>query len=79
MIEPVKTPDFQIDTSGEHCPYPAIAMLEAMQGLQGGQVLEVLADCPQTIHNIPDSAQQAGYRVLKVEQEGPTIRYWIER
>jgi TusA-related sulfurtransferase len=72
-------PDFQIDTSGEHCPYPVIAMLEAMQGLQGGQILEVLSDCSQTIHNVPNSATQAGYRVLKVEQDGPALRYWIQR
>ena len=74
-----QAPDFQLDMSGEPCPYPVVAMLEAMQGLQQGQVLEVLADCPQSINSIPGDARHAGYRVLKVEQEGPSIRYWIQR
>ncbi|NML31194.1 sulfurtransferase-like selenium metabolism protein YedF [Paraburkholderia antibiotica] len=79
MTEAIKAADFQLDMSGEPCPYPVVAMLEAMQALQGGQVLEVLADCPQSINSIPADATRAGYRVLKVEQQGPTIRYWIER
>ncbi|MDR2155816.1 MAG: sulfurtransferase-like selenium metabolism protein YedF [Burkholderiaceae bacterium] len=79
MNSTIQAPDFQIDTSGEHCPYPVIAMLEAMQELQTGQVLEVLSDCSQTYHNVPASAAQAGYRVLKIAQEGSTLRYWIQR
>lgn len=79
MSEQTQHPDFVLDMSGEPCPYPVVAMLEAMQALQGGQVLEVLADCPQSINSIPGDAAQAGYRVLKVEQHGPTIRYWIQR
>jgi TusA-related sulfurtransferase len=77
--EAPKQPDFLLDMSGEPCPYPVVAMLEAMPALQRGQVLEVLADCPQSINSIPSDAARAGYRVLKVEQHGPTIRYWIER
>ncbi|HTH58814.1 MAG TPA: sulfurtransferase-like selenium metabolism protein YedF [Paraburkholderia sp.] len=79
MTDAHKQPDFLLDMSGEPCPYPVVAMLEAMQALEGGQVLEVLADCPQSINSIPGDAQRAGYRVLKVEQQGPSIRYWIER
>jgi TusA-related sulfurtransferase len=79
MTDPAKTPDFLLDVSGEPCPYPLVAMLEAMRELRSGQVLEVLADCPQSINSIPTDAVRAGYRVLKIEQEGPTIRYWIER
>ncbi|WP_322029446.1 sulfurtransferase-like selenium metabolism protein YedF [Paraburkholderia sp. J76] len=79
MTEQTKTPDYQLDASGEPCPYPAVAMLEAMQELRSGEVLEVLADCPQSINSIPGDAALAGYRVLKVEQQGPTIKYWIQR
>lgn len=71
--------DFVLDMSGEPCPYPAVAMLEVMPTLQAGQVLEVLADCPQSINAIPGDAARADYRVLKVEQQGPTIRYLIQR
>jgi TusA-related sulfurtransferase len=39
----------------------------------------VLSDCPQSINSIPSDAERYGYRVLKVEQRGPTIHYWIQR
>ncbi|MFP6561131.1 sulfurtransferase-like selenium metabolism protein YedF [Paraburkholderia sp. B3] len=79
MTNDTPTADFRLDLSGEPCPYPVVATLEAMPGLQPGEVLEVLSDCPQSINSIPSDAQRYGYRVLKVEQRGPTIHYWIQR
>ena len=73
------TPDFRLDLSGEPCPYPAVATLETMPGLQPGEILEVVCDCPQSINSIPADAKRYGYRVLKIEQHGPTILYWIQR
>ncbi len=72
-------PDFRLDMTGEPCPYPAVATLEALPGLKPGEVLEVLSDCPQSINNIPIDARNHGYEVLAVEQVGPTIRYLIRR
>ncbi len=72
-------PDYQLDMLGEPCPYPTIGMLEAMKNLKSGQVLEVLSDCAQSINNIPPDAVNHGYQVLDIRQDGPTIRYLIQR
>lgn len=72
-------PDYRLDMTGEPCPYPAVATLEAMPRLRAGQVLEVVSDCPQSINTIPLDARNHGYEVLAVEQDGPTIRYLIRR
>ncbi len=72
-------PDFRLDMIGEPCPYPAVATLEAMLQLQSGQILEVISDCPQSINNIPIDARNHGYKVLEIQQDGPTIRYLIRR
>jgi TusA-related sulfurtransferase len=79
MIPAPVTPDFRLDMMGEPCPYPALGTLEAMTGLQPGQVLEVVSDCPQSINSIPVDARNHGYEVLAVDQVGPTIRYLIRR
>lgn len=50
-----------------------------MPNLQPGEILEVLSDCPQSINSIPADVKRYGYRVLKIEQHGPTILYWIQR
>jgi TusA-related sulfurtransferase len=72
-------PSHRLDITGEPCPYPAIATLEAMSQLREGEVLEVISDCPQSINSIPPDAKNRGYEVLQIQQDGPTIRYLIRR
>ena len=72
-------PDYRLDMVGEPCPYPAVATLEAMPSLQKGEILEVVSDCPQSINNIPLDARNHGYTVLDIQQDGPTIRYLIQK
>ncbi|MCH3763272.1 sulfurtransferase-like selenium metabolism protein YedF, partial [Campylobacter coli] len=47
--------------------------------LKSGEILEVISDCPQSINNIPIDARNHGYKVLDIQQDGPTIRYLIQR
>ena len=75
MIEP----NYRLDLQGEPCPYPAMRTLEVLPMLKNGEILEVLSDCPQSINNIPLDAKNHGYAVLKVEQLGATIRYFIQK
>lgn len=72
-------PDYRLDMVGEPCPYPAVETLEVMKQLSPGEILEVISDCPQSINNIPLDAKNHGYKMLLVEQAGPTIRYLIQR
>lgn len=72
-------PNYRLDMTGEPCPYPAVATLEAMPQLTSGEILEVISDCPQSINNIPLDAKNHGYEVLLIEQDGPTIRYLIRK
>lgn len=72
-------PTYRLDMTGEPCPYPAVATLEAMPQLASGEILEVISDCPQSINNIPLDAKNHGYEVLLIEQDGPTIRYLIRK
>ena len=69
-------PDYRLDMVGEPCPYPAVATLEAMPSLKKGEILEVVSDCPQSINNIPLDAKNY---VLDIQQDGPTIRYLIQK
>lgn len=73
------TPTYRLDMTGEPCPYPAVATLEAMPQLASGEILEVICDCPQSINNIPIDAKNHGYEVLLIEQDGPTIRYLLRK
>jgi TusA-related sulfurtransferase len=72
-------PDFRLDLAGETCPYPAVATLEAMSELKRDEILEVISDCPQSINSIPADAKRMGYKVLAIDQDGPTITYLLQR
>ena len=72
-------PDYRLDMVGEPCLYPAVATLEAMTQLKKGEILEVVSDCPQSINNSPLDARHHGLTVLDIQQDGPTIRYLIQK
>ncbi|WP_462378844.1 sulfurtransferase-like selenium metabolism protein YedF [Pseudomonas sp. Marseille-QA0892] len=71
-------PDLSLDLRGEHCPYNAIATLETLDTMKPGQVLEVVTDCSQSVHGIPEDTKAKGYNCLAVEQHGPLFRFVIE-
>jgi TusA-related sulfurtransferase len=79
MKPPTVAPDFHLDLMGETCPYVAVTTLEALQGLRPRQVLEVMTDCSQSIHNVPADARNHGHEMIDVVQDGPVIRYIIRR
>ena len=78
MKEMTIVPDYRLDMLGEPCPYPAVAT-GGDAAAEAGEILEVISDCPQSINNIPLDARNHGYKVLDIQQDGPTIRYLIQR
>ena len=56
----------------------AVATLETLETMQPGQLLEVVTDCSQSVHGIPEDAKAKGYNCLAVEQHGPLFRFLIE-
>ncbi|SDH97809.1 sulfurtransferase-like selenium metabolism protein YedF [Pseudomonas panipatensis] len=73
-----KTPTLSLDLRGEHCPYNAIATLETLRTMKPGELLEVVTDCSQSVHGIPEDSQRHGYHCLTVEQHGALFRFLIE-
>lgn len=67
--------DLSLDLRGEHCPYNAIATLETLAGMSPGQRLEVITDCAQSLHGIPEDVRAKGYDCLAVEQHGALFRF----
>lgn len=52
---------FTIDVRGLACPYPQILALNALEGLSGGDILEVVLDNPPSIRDIPSALERRGY------------------
>ncbi|EDP6854090.1 sulfurtransferase-like selenium metabolism protein YedF [Campylobacter upsaliensis] len=71
--------NYSLNLEGEACPYPAIATLDALDELKSGEILEVLCDCPQSIHSIPNDVKNRGSKVLEIDQDEPTLRFLIQK
>lgn len=56
-------PTLSLDLRGEHCPYNAIATLETLATMQPGERLEVVTDCSQSVHGIPEDTQRQGLQM----------------
>ncbi|EKI3384358.1 sulfurtransferase-like selenium metabolism protein YedF [Campylobacter coli] len=70
---------YTLNLEGEACPYPAIATLDALPQLKSGEILEVLCDCPQSINSIPQDVKNRGFKILEIDQNGPTLRFLIQK
>ncbi|ASK62483.1 SirA family protein [Virgibacillus phasianinus] len=57
--------DFTLDLRGESCPYPVIYTLEALEGMEKQQILQVITDCPSSFRNVPEEVLKHGYQFAK--------------
>ena len=64
-----------LDIRGLVCPYTFVKAKLAIEDMELGEVLEIVLDYPEAVHNIPKSMQDHGQKVLKVEQTG--IKEWV--
>lgn len=64
------TPDKEVDTHGEVCPFPWVHAKKAMKKLGVGQVLRVVGDHGPALKNIPYNFTDEGHAVLRAEATG---------
>lgn len=78
MTTPRKV-DYVLDLRGEPCPYPVVFSLETLRKLKKGEVLEILADCPQSFRALPEEVTKAGFKVMeKPQKSGPILHFFVE-
>ena len=68
-------PSHRLDVLGFLCPVPVAKTREA---LDEGAVLEVLADDPETLQDMPMLIGRGPHRLVQVHEEAGEIRFLIE-
>lgn len=68
-----------LDCVGLFCPEPLFQTREAMDALEVGDVLEVLADDPAAEEDLTRFAKRAGHEVIAVEDQGDYKRFLIRK
>jgi TusA-related sulfurtransferase len=68
-----------LDLRGEVCPHPVMLTLEQLARMRPGQVLQVVADCPAALVNVPLEVVRHGHRLVgEPARSGPEIEILVE-
>jgi len=68
----------RLDVLGFFCPVPVAKTREALEHLNTGNVLEVLADDPETLHDMPLLIGRGPHQLMDVREHEGEIRFLIE-
>ncbi len=74
MSEPVL-----LDLSGLKCPMPLLKAKQALNGLEPGARLRVIATDPGSVRDFAVFAQQSGNLLLESVEDAGTFRYLLEK
>ena len=76
---PESAPDAHLDAKGLACPLPVVKARLAMDPLDAGAVLEVLATDPGSVADFANWSKMSGHELLASEQSDGVYRYLIRK
>ena len=71
--------DATLDTIGLYCPVPVMLTTEKIKELAKGQILEVLADDPDILEDLPNWCKRNGSKFLKLEKEDGFYKIYVRK
>ena len=78
MSNPTEQQTVQLDTRGLLCPLPVIRTQDAIKSLAPGQILEVFASDPGTLHDIPAWCRVHGHTIVSQNEEDRELTFIIQ-
>ena len=71
--------DDSIDLRGVMCPINFVKTKLKLEGMEGGQILEVVLDSGEPIQNVPKSIKDEGHKIVEVNKEEGYFRIKVEK
>ena len=68
-----------LDCISLYCPVPVLKTREALDKMEAGEVLELVADDPAAESDIQYLVKITGQEMLKMEKEGQVFRFLIKK
>ena len=72
-------PDQRLDARGLLCPLPVLKARKSLKSLAPGQVLELLADDPAAVVDVPHFCNEAGHELAGQDSAGDHQVYLIRK
>jgi len=71
--------DQELDASGLNCPLPILRAKKTLAGMQGGQVLRIVATDPGSVKDFEAFAKQTGNELMESGEEGGKFVFLIKK
>ncbi len=71
--------DFEVDACGLMCPLPLLRLKKALQAVEPGQVVRVLATDPAAVLDFGVFVEQAGHGLLHREETEGVLCFLIRK
>lgn len=71
--------DTLLDTKGLNCPMPLLKAKQALNRMDAGQILEVIATDQGSVRDFQVFATQSGNELLGQTDDGSTYSHWIKK
>jgi tRNA 2-thiouridine synthesizing protein A len=78
MSEEIKA-DKVMDLKGLPCPMPVVKVSKGIKEIEVGQVIEAQTTDPGALTDFPAWARTSGNEILKTDQDGTVITFFIKR
>jgi TusA-related sulfurtransferase len=78
MSEDIKA-DKVMDLKGLPCPMPVVKVSKGIKDIDVGQIIEAQTTDPGALTDFPAWARTSGNEILKTDQDGDLIRFYIKR
>jgi len=74
-------PDFdqELDASGLNCPLPILRAKKALNGMESGQILRIVATDPGSVKDFDAFAKQTGNELMESAEEGGKYTFLIKK
>lgn len=68
-----------MDLKGLPCPMPVVKVSKGIKEVAVGEVIEAHSTDPGSLSDFPAWARTSGNEILKTDQDGDVIRFFIKR
>ncbi len=73
------TADHELDCRGTLCPMPVIRLRQAIDDIQPGSVIRVLATDPASVNDMPAFARNTGHELLSSGSNAGVYEYFFRK
>ncbi|MEO1139448.1 MAG: sulfurtransferase TusA family protein [Pseudomonadota bacterium] len=68
-----------IDALGLLCPLPVLKLRKRIKPLKSGQIIELMADDPAAVVDVPHYCAEAGHELVEVAQDGAVMVFRVRK